>query len=123
MPPFDASAATGLALKLGGRIVSGLWVLILTAFGLGVAGAVYVTKLDAQITGAVGDIADVRESVEVLTAGLIPGDYLRTWRLELQREDEKLHLEDRRLQVSIDRLEAAQRGEPYNGRGYGGENP
>jgi hypothetical protein len=110
---MDVEESISIGLKLGAQIVKGLWVLIVTVFGLGVGGAVYVTKLDYQITHALTVQRDLLIKIQKISEDFVPGSYLRSWR-------ESLQLEDRRQQVQIDRLESAKAGVPYNGRGYDG---
>jgi hypothetical protein len=80
---------------------------------MGLGGAVYVTKLDAQITAALIAQTGMIRRIERISTDFVPGKYLRSWRADLQ-------LEDRRQQVQIDRLEAEASGRPYNGKGYDG---
>lgn len=109
----DQAKALAVAMQLGSRLVRGVWILVCTTVALAVGGAVYLTKLDGQVTGAVGDIAQVRLDISAIAANVVP-------RAELLRAHDALDLEDRRLQIQIDRLEAAADGRPYNGRGFSG---
>lgn len=107
-------AALALGLKIGGRIVAAVWVMVVAAIVATAGGSVYITRIDAQLTGAVEDIRGMRGDLKDLAEKFAPAPYL-------ERIHDGLRQEDQRLQIQIDRMEARIAGTPYNGRGYSGK--
>ena len=94
----ETAEALALAMRLGGRLVRGVWLLVVSVVAFAVGGSVYLTKLDAQVTGAVADIAQVRLDISAIAANVVT-------RPELMRAHDALDREDLRLQLQIDRIE------------------
>ncbi len=102
-------AALALGLKIGGRIVAAIWVMVVAAIATTAGGAVYITRIDSQLTGAVEDIRTMRGELKDLADKFAPAPYL-------QRIHDGLHQEDQRLQVQIDRIEARLANARYDGK-------
>ncbi len=102
-------AALALGLKIGGRIVAAVWVMVVAALAATAGGAVYITRIDSQLTGAVEDIRGMRGDLKDLAEKFAPAPYL-------QRIHDVLREEDQRLQIQIDRMEARLAGVAYDGK-------
>jgi len=66
------SEAIVLGLRIGGRIVAGLWALFLTAIGVAVGGSIYLTKLDVQLSGAVSDVKEIKLDIREVKGMVVP---------------------------------------------------
>ena len=89
--------------RMAGRLVNAILIAVLTIGGTVVGGTIYLTRMDSRIASIERDLPKLTRAIDKLTSTL-PTSLL------MQHEVEAVTIEQRRLQLQIDRIECRMLG-------------